>query len=180
MLWITHSVAVLMGLAYIGYSDVFEHPAMIGIFLLLFLIGFGLFVLAGQRAWHRRYLDYRTVAEGLRVQYFWVAAGIRSGTPTKFAYDNFLQKQDVELGWIRNVMRVGGLRSDVQTQPTAEGLALAMDEWIGEDRSGQLGYYGRKARACTITNSRTGQISLTCLCCITMSCRSRRECRCRC
>jgi hypothetical protein len=163
MLRITHAVAVLMGLAYIGYSDVLAHPVMIGLFLGFFMVGFALFVLAGQRAWHRKYLDYRTLAEGLRVQYFWATAGIRSGTLTKFAYDNFLQKQDAELGWIRNVMRVGGLLSDVQPRTTPAGLTLAIDEWIGEGHSGQLGYYGRKARACTIASSRTEQISLTCM-----------------
>jgi hypothetical protein len=163
MLRITHAVAVLMALAYIGYSDVFAHPAMIGLFLAFFCAGFVLFALGGRRAWHRKYLDYRTLAEGLRVQYFWAVAGIRSGTLTKFAYDNFLQKQDVELGWIRNVMRVGGLLSDVQPRPTTAGLTLAIDEWIGEDATGQSGYYERKARSCTIASSRTDQVSLVCM-----------------
>lgn len=163
MLRITHAVAVLMGVAYIGYSDVYQHPAVIGLFLGFFMVGFALFALAGQRAWHRKYLDYRTLAEGLRVQYFWAVAGIRSGTLTKFAYDNFLQKQDVELGWIRNVMRVGGRLSDVQPRPTPEGLALTIDEWIGAGDSGQTGYYGRKTRTCTIASSRTEQVSLVCL-----------------
>ena len=36
MLRITHTIAVLMGLAYIGYSDVIAQPWMIALFLLLF------------------------------------------------------------------------------------------------------------------------------------------------
>ena len=46
------------------------------------------------------------------MQFYWAAAGVTSGTVRKFAHDNFLQMQDPELGWIRNVMRVAGIGCD--------------------------------------------------------------------
>ncbi|MGD8964828.1 MAG: hypothetical protein PVI12_04390, partial [Gammaproteobacteria bacterium] len=62
--------------------------------------------------------------------------------------DNFLQKQDVELGWIRNVMRVAGHGGvDRMSGPPATGLDFAIQEWVGGEPDwpeGQLGYYVRK------------------------------------
>jgi hypothetical protein len=101
--------------------------------------------IAGRGAWHRRYLDYRALAEGLRIQFYWAAAGVTSGTVSKFAHDNFLQMQDPELGWIRNVMRVAGIECDAAARRDAEGLKFAIDEWIGNHDAGQLGYYRRKS-----------------------------------
>jgi hypothetical protein len=86
------------------------------VFLYAFL---GFFVAAtvvhmiGKRSqWQRKYLDYRTLAEGLRVQLYWAAAGVNAGSKSKFTHDTFLQTQDPDLGWIRNVMRVAGTECD--------------------------------------------------------------------
>ena len=163
MLRRTHTIAVSMGLAYIAYSDVRDDPIFIAVFLALFCAGLLLVAIATRRAWHRKYLDYRALAEGLRVQYFWAASGIHGGQSTKFAHDNFLQKQDVELGWIRNVMRVAGLQSDLRATADPEGLRMAISQWIGDERSGQTGYYAMKARTCATLQSRTEFISLACL-----------------
>ncbi len=96
-------------------------------------------------SWQRKYLDYRTLAEGLRVQFYWAAAGVTSGSVSKFAHDNFLQMQDTELGWIRNVMRVAGMECDVAPNLDPRGVEFAVAEWIGDDKSGQLGYYRKKS-----------------------------------
>jgi hypothetical protein len=52
--------------------------------------------------------------------------------------------QDTELGWIRNVMRVAGMECDVAANLEPRGVEFAVAEWIGDDRSGQLGYYKKK------------------------------------
>ena len=67
-----------------------------------------------------------------------------SGNVSKFAHDNFLQMQDPDLGWIRNVMRVAGTECDIAPSQDPEGVRFAIREWIGDERSGQLGYYSRK------------------------------------
>src|SRR4029078_6685031 len=70
---------------------------------------------------------------------------VTAGNVTKYAHDTFLQQQDPELGWIRNVMRVAGTECDAAQRADAEGLHFAVSEWIGDFHSGQLGYYRRKS-----------------------------------
>ena len=160
-----YTLAILMGLAFIAYTDLPEQEYMVWVFLFLFGSGIALFSVAERLAWHRKYLDYRALAEGLRVQFYWACAGIRSSQHTKFAHDNFLQKQDVELGWIRNVMRVAGRVGDAERPEPAEGLRFAIDEWVGdlETSTGQLAYYPRKADERSRLSALTERIGLVCL-----------------
>jgi hypothetical protein len=139
-----HILALLMGLMYIAYSDVLPQRIFIIAFIVFFLIAVLIHRYADKGAWHRKYLDYRTLAEGLRVQFYWAAAGVTSDSVSKFAHDNFLQMQDPDLGWIRNVMRVAGMECNVKPNTEPRGLEFAIRTWIGEDDGGQLGYYRRK------------------------------------
>src|SRR5512137_1144952 len=140
----THVGALLTGLAYISYTDIESTRALILVILSVMLATVGIGYLANRGSWHRKYLDYRTLAEGLRVQFYWAAAGVTSGNVTKFAHDNFLQMQDPDLGWIRNVMRVAGTECDVAPNRDPASLEFVLREWIGSETSGQLGYYRRK------------------------------------
>jgi hypothetical protein len=140
----THVCALFTGLAYISYTDIQSVRWLILVILGLMGAAAGISALANRGGWHRKYLDCRTLAEGLRVQFYWAAAGVTTGNVTKFAHDNFLQMQDPELGWIRNVMRVAGTECDVAPPRDPAGVEFAVREWIGDDRSGQLGYYRRK------------------------------------
>ena len=140
-----HICAFLAATSYLSYNDLLTTPKIIVLILLLMLTAVGVNVLAVRGAWHRKYLDYRTLAEGLRVQFYWAAAGVTSGNITKFAHDNCLQMRDVELGWIRNVMRVAGTQCDIAPTHSPQGLAYARREWIGDADRGQLGYYRRRS-----------------------------------
>jgi hypothetical protein len=140
----THACALFTGLVYISYSDFSGDRRLLFGLLGLMLLGLGVTVLAARRAWHRKYLDYRALAEGLRVQFYWAAAGVTTGNVSKFAHDNFLQMQDTDLGWIRNVMRVAGTQCDAAPNQDSSGVQFALREWIGDEGSGQLGYYRRK------------------------------------
>jgi hypothetical protein len=145
MLRATHICVFLTGFAYLSYTDFRSDRSFIILVLAVMLLASGINYLARRGAWHRKYLDYRTLAEGLRVQFYWAAAGVTSGTVSKFAHDNFLQMQDPDLGWIRNVMRVTGTECDVEPSRTAAGLQFAVREWIGDDTSGQLGYFAQRS-----------------------------------
>ena len=140
-----HALAFLMGLMYILYSDLLPRRIFIVAFVSFFLIAAALQTVSRRQQWHRKYLDYRTLAEGLRVQFYWAAAGVRSETVSKFSHDNFLQMQDSELGWIRNVMRVAGMEINANPYREKFGLDFAIREWIGDKQAGQLGYFRRKA-----------------------------------
>ncbi len=142
----THSLAVLMGLAFILYSEFDGLDILVWFFLLAFLAGFVLYKIGERRQWHRKYLDYRALAEGLRVQLYWSLAGVVDVHSTEFAYDNFLQKQDVDLGWIRHVMRNASLLRSGNQDPPAEWVDWVIERWVGSGVSGggQLAYYRKK------------------------------------
>ncbi|MGH8168043.1 MAG: hypothetical protein ACREQ1_12445 [Woeseiaceae bacterium] len=141
----THFLAFPMGLMFLLYSELKSLQYFMFAFLLFFVVAAAVQYVATREGWHRKYLDYRALAEGLRVQFYWAAAGVNHDNISKFAHDNFLQTQDPELGWIRNVMRVAGTRCDAAPATGPEGLEFARREWIGDQDSGQLGYFRKKA-----------------------------------
>jgi hypothetical protein len=119
---------------------------MVLAFLGLFFAGVVVHVVGGAREWHRKYLDYRALAEGLRVQLYWNLAGVVEKEWAGFAYDNFLLKQDVDLGWIRHVMRQASMHRKRGVSPDERWLPWVVEQWIGQrsNGSGQLAYYSRK------------------------------------
>lgn len=161
----TYCLAALMGFAFFTYTHVTSQNAAIYVFLALFLIGMGVVLAARRGDWQRKYLDYRALAEGLRVQSYWRRAGIVDINTTKFAHDNFLQKQDVELGWIRNVMRAASL--DGMLVPVQSGSAqvdAVIDDWIGTPQAGgQLHYYSLAAARRAQVHGRAERLGLWCL-----------------
>jgi hypothetical protein len=161
---VLYTVAALMAIAFTVYDNVPAQDNMLYVFLLLFAIGGFIVTLANRRGWHRKYLDYRALAEGLRVQSYWRRAGLPLTDDAEFGLDNFLQKQDVELGWVRNVMRGAELDARGGADDPA-ALARVVAEWIGEgEREGQLGYYRRKAAQRARTHRLTEAIGFSSLC----------------
>lgn len=162
-------LAVLMGIAFVGYSDLPTNlpyrDNAIYVFVVLFAAGVWLAWLARRREWHRKYIDYRALAEGLRVQDYWHRAGIEAEDAGGFAHDNFMQKQDVELGWIRNVMRAAGIRPAGEAVPVSDAATTqVIADWIGEpDGDGQLGYYARKAALRSRIHRHTERVARTLL-----------------
>ncbi|MEO8366706.1 MAG: hypothetical protein ABI538_10910 [Pseudoxanthomonas sp.] len=161
----TYVLVALMGFTFFTYTHVASQDGVIYGFLLLFLMGMAVTGLASRREWQRKYLDYRTLAEGLRVQSYWRRAGIVIPGTSAFAHDNFLQKQDVELGWIRNVMRGASLDGMlVPTAADAEQVQAVIGEWIGTPHSGgQLSYYSGSALRRTRLHHRAELLGLVCV-----------------
>ena len=139
-----HVLAVLTGLLLMTYAEFVAHPLLMGAILGLFATGAAVAWLGNRRSWHRRYLDYRVLAEGLRVQAYWAIASVPSSHRVGFAYDSFLQKQDVELGWIRHAMRAVALGGERRANDV--GLQWVITHWVGDGgATGQLGYFRRRA-----------------------------------
>ena len=119
--------------------------------LIAFAFGALLARMARRGAWHRKYLDYRALAEGLRVEYYWEMAGVRRTSAGGFAHDTFLQKQDIELEWIRAAMREVSLRLELRhSGDYPAGFTETYAQWIGDEDpvngSGQLLYYSQRYR----------------------------------
>ena len=146
----THVCVLLMGIAYVSYTD-FSRPRAAARRPAAHAPWRSANV-ANRGAWHRKYLDYRTLAEGLRVQFYWAAGGVTTGTVSKFAHDTFLQMQDPDLGWIRNVMRVAGTECDVAPQPRPGGPRVSrsrVDRRRANGPTGVLRAQGGRAPART-------------------------------
>jgi hypothetical protein len=139
----TYAIAAATGAAFILYAHVHSQDAMIYLYLLLFAAGVGLATLAKRRAWHRKYLDYRALAEGLRVQSFWRRADVVNLRHPAFSNESFMQEQDLELGWIRNVLRAASLEGLLAPVTGGSGAVdEVIQEWIGTPASdGQLRYF---------------------------------------
>lgn len=160
-----HSMAVLIGLIFIIYSEFDGLDFLVNVFLFAFIAGFLLYKIGEHRQWHRKHLDYRALAEGLRVQFYWSLAGVIDTQSAEFAYDNFLQKQDVDLGWIRHVMRNVSLARSRDETPVEEWVDWVIEQWIGDEegQTGQLCYYQSKELEKTRRFKRTtglGRIAL--------------------
>lgn len=163
-----YTLGFFMGLAFVLYSDLYPARFVLWAFLALFAAGVYLHRQAERGAWHRRYLDYRALAEGLRVQVYWSMAGLSSPGGGRFAHDVFLQKQDVELSWIRHVMRNAAIKSDADpdgVRPRSpDGVEFAIREWIGRPDSGQIGYYANRALQRSRRNVLTERMGRIALC----------------
>jgi len=119
--------------------------------LLVFALGWLLAFWARRRSWDRRYLDYRALAEGLRVDFYWELAGVRARFDDAFAHEGFLHKY-AQLEWMRAAMRTVSLRCAMYPRAaTPNGFEHALAAWVGDpDRvsdSGQLLYYRKSAVA---------------------------------
>jgi hypothetical protein len=164
-LGVIHLLAILMGLMFLVYSEYDGPGYMVLTFLALFFAGVAVHLIGSNREWHRKYLDYRALAEGLRVQLYWNLSGVVDTESAGFAYDNFLQSQDVDLGWIRHVMRQASM-DRVRGQPPEPGWVVwVIDQWIGEAvrGQGQLAYYSRKQVHNTSRFRRTRMLGNLCL-----------------
>jgi hypothetical protein len=157
---ISHIFAFLMGLMFLLYSDFTSSRYFLLAFVGFFAVAALLQFFAQRGAWHRKYLDYRTLAEGLRVQFYWAVAGVRRENPWSFTHDNFLQAQDPEVGWIRDVMRVSGLRCDASVLQNPSNLDFVLEAWVGNSETGQLGYYRRVSRDRIFRNRLTSRLGL--------------------
>ncbi len=130
------------GICFVAFADWPGVHNMLLPYIFCIILVLSLGALDSRFSWQRKYLDYRVLAEGLRVQFYWAVAGVEMENPSRFSHDSFLKRQDLELGWIRNVMRYAGFRSDSTDRSSSDELVeLCMAYWVSEQHK----YYHRKA-----------------------------------
>lgn len=101
---------------------------------------YALWLWSKRARYQTKYLDYRALAEGLRVQLFWRIAGLPDA-----AADHYLRKQRSELDWIRRAMRahdLGPAWDGAGAASTTSPLRLALARWIAP----QSAYFTRSAQ----------------------------------
>lgn len=124
------------------YAHVFDNTIVLSAYLSSLLLAFLWYRTAKRKQYQTKYLDYRSLAEGLRVQFFWEYAGIRDS-----AGDYYLRKQKSELDWIRYALRTVAIPSDDESlsprlhssESRYERFGLVLKHWV-ED---QAKYYPR-------------------------------------
>jgi hypothetical protein len=104
-------------------------------------------VLPARLQWnyHRNYLDYRAVAEGLRVQFYWKRAGLGDRVE-----DHYFRQHRTELDWIRVALCIARLlRDDFRVQlprsvPSGciADLRQVLEHWL----HGQQAFFTRAAK----------------------------------
>lgn len=75
-----------------------------------------------------KYLDFRALAEGLRVQFYWRVADIKDSVA-----DFYLRKQRSEIDWIRHSLRASSILFEDRERKPRYGIAL--DRWLVGQRN---------------------------------------------
>lgn len=139
--WTVRIMLTLFGLALVGvgflqaYSDLNWSGESLALYMGILFIAYLLYWTAKWNEYHSKYLDYRALAEGLRVQFFWRLAGLR-----KPVADHYLRKQRSELDWIRKAIRAWTLSTEFQEDQneaapnSPEQLRLVLNEWVEGQR----------------------------------------------
>lgn len=121
--------------SYDAYSHFFEEEnGVLGIYLVMFFLAWVCYRSAARAGYQTKYLDYRALAEGLRVQFFWKLAEI----PDSVA-DFYMRKQKSELDWIRDAIRscMTETCGDTVTSPVMrpshlDRLKLVLRHWVSD------------------------------------------------
>lgn len=142
------------GFAYISlniFSDLIQHPVLLLMYLALFALAFIIHLHEKKKRLHSRFVDYRALAEGLRVQYFWYNADIRD-IDTKHmssTYSNsesaepaltqnyYLRRQKGQIEWIRLAIRSINLLAlanynKKEHSADLERVKTVADLWLGK------------------------------------------------
>ncbi|MDE2050810.1 MAG: hypothetical protein KGJ72_07305 [Gammaproteobacteria bacterium] len=134
VLRLTLLFAALLALIFEIYAEVLPWRALPAGYLAAFASLTAILLWQGRRDVQGRYLDYRALAEGLRVQFYWRLAGLPDS-----AASSYLRKQLDELRWIREALRAAAALHPPQTAHPE----LAIEHWVG----GQADYYGDRAHS---------------------------------
>ena len=141
----------LAGIFALLYGTAVEKDWMIGLFMLLLgllQIPIWLFKRYKVQEYH---LNFRALAESLRVHNYWSAAGIDDEVA-----DHFLERTKDEDIWIRQVLRHCSLRDlldhETEHKPTATSTKDALNAVTKHWVNGQAGFY--KSRSAKMTRDR--------------------------
>lgn len=139
VMWSIYGLALLAVVCFELYAHVFPHDDPRVVFFLagyISILGIAdiVYLVSRQRRSQNKFQDYRALAEGLRVQFFWRLAGLDHS-----AADFYLSKPRDELAWIREAIRSSGARNGPAREGDVRALATG---WIDSQRD----YFTRATR----------------------------------
>lgn len=135
-------VGTLVACTFLVYDDaslpfmIFPCTAAIG--MLIWLIAFG-----KRKAYHKKYIEYRVLAEALRIQ-FYTTMCLTEKTVVTNVCDLYAWSQKVDMVWIDKAIQALGVISN--SEKIKIDTTAVIDVWIGnhEKPTGQLKYHNKK------------------------------------
>jgi hypothetical protein len=101
-------------------------------YLLMLVTAYAIYYVARRSDIHNRFVEYRALAEGLRVQCYWAACGVEMNVA-----DLYLERHPAQLRWIRFALRAATLMPGTPERPSAgppDRAVEAMRLWVGDQR----------------------------------------------
>jgi hypothetical protein len=130
-------LVLLVAISFELYAHLFPARHWILVIYLVLLGGADLWInrRAKRQDYQNKYQDYRALAEGARVQFFWRLAGLKLS-----AADHYLRKQRGELDWICSAIRVWNIPSEIESPPSVNRvetehvrcLELVLRHWVAD------------------------------------------------
>ena len=154
------SIIVLSVLTMIAVLAFVIYKNSDNIYLLMFypgsiFIAYLVYFLVDRYNFQDKHQDYRALAEGLRVQFFWKVAGIQED-----ASDYYLKKHKSYLEWIRNAIRAWNIPKGDE-RVLKPDLNIVKRCWIKSEsgKGGQMDYFNLKAGFYAKGNRKYGNIA---------------------
>jgi hypothetical protein len=160
-----HALTFVGFCLFLLFADLHEHAlgfllASAGAVILLYVLEK---TLSGKLALDIKHEDYRAMAEGLRVKFFWRLAGIQDSIA-----DHYLGKQRSELDWIRNGFRGWNVAEGRQNREKAkpvdddehrDRLGFVRKYWIDDQQQ----YFSKAAERNLRSNERFEHLGSFCM-----------------
>ena len=142
--WLLLGLIFFAGLCFATYAHLLmESLWLLALYFLAVLGGLGITRRVAQRQYHRKWLDYRALAEAMRVEFFWKLAGL-----PLTAGDHYLRNLRSEVDWIRAAIRAWEISSGYYSSPISiseisqDHLPWCRDHWVKD----QEDYFLKKAK----------------------------------
>ena len=133
-------IAVLAALLYSLYTNAFSDcPAVLFFYPFSLVVGLIVFWWSVKRRGFYKHIEYRALAEALRIQFYFSMAGLDHNVA-----DHYSVKQKTSMQWIWFAMHgIGSRPRGTGSGETGwEGLRFAKTHWIEE----QIGYFGNRSK----------------------------------
>ncbi len=137
----------IAGFAYLAlniFSGAFDNPWILLLYIVLFLVALLIHFREKKMGFHTKFVDYRALAEGLRVQYFWYAADVMDKNDSDKDEENrepaqaqnyYLRRQKGQLEWVRHAIRGINLLAiamyDDKREADLEEIKKVSELWLG-------------------------------------------------
>ena len=110
-----------------------DEPELLAVFFLNLGVAYVLYNYVAKHRIQDKFQDYRAIAEGLRIQYYWKLAGIEESVA-----NNYLKEQRSQLDWIRHGLRSWSLPlfqkgkdlNDLNIDLEHQRWKIIIDGWI--------------------------------------------------